>query len=440
MLDGLDPDQFPSSVWYAAEQNGTEAYLACIGLMKPINQKHNYGWMAIELSLSYLQTEIAALNDTQNSFSMLLDADGEALLSAGNPSSLSLEDYQKLYQECSQEHESGTFLYHSEEYGKWIVSCTPLEYGEMTYFSLIPVANVMESVDQMRSFFVLMCLIVLLILECSIFLFIYLVYRPIFALLHEMQKFEKGDFSTHLVHHQDDEIRYIYDQYNAMVQNIVHLIQDRYEQVALKQQAEIKILQNQIDQHFLYNTLESIHWLCLKKDSETAAVFTMKLSMFYRLFLSSGQELVPIRDIVKMLQNYCDIILLRHGSKFRISLSCDPELMEARAYKYIFQPIVENAILHGVEQRIDGGEIRIQFQQRNDRIRFTVQDNGPGIPQDLLEKLNQPPEEAMKMERDNFALQCIKYQMKLFYQNDYFFHIESQTAIGTTVMIEIPKR
>ncbi len=435
----LSPSDITASFWQASGKDHSEAFITYIGRMKPINQKRNYGWMAISLSLNHLQSEITALNDMQSSYHMLLSSSGNPLIHTGNPAELKLSDYEDLYRECNQNKENGTFLHNSQKYGDMIVSFYPLDYGGFVYLSFTPVSSVIESVDQTKMFFILMCLIVLVIIEFSIFFFIYIVYKPIFSLLHEMKKFEKGDFSSRLYHGKNDEIKYIYDHYNHMVENIAQLIQDRYEQITLKQQAEIKILQNQINQHFLYNTLESIHWLCLKNEPQSAANFTMKLSMFYRLFLSNGLEMIAVRDVVSMLQNYCDIVQLRHGSKFSVDISCDEKIMDAMVCKYIFQPIVENAILHGVEQRVDGGTISIQFQQFRNRILFSVEDNGPGIPEEILMKLNQRPEDSIKIEQNNFALQCIKYQMKLIYHDDYSFNIESEINQGTIVTIDIPK-
>lgn len=435
----LSPSDITASFWQVSGDGCSETLITYVGRMKPINQKRNYGWMAVSLSPDHLLSEITALNDTQNSYHLLLSVRGDPLINTGNPADLNLPDYENLYWECSQKKENGTFIHKSQEYGDMIVSLYPLEDGGLVYLSFTPVSSVIESVDRTKMFFILMCFIVLVIIECSIFFFIYIAYKPIFALLHEMKKFEKGDFSSRLHHGKNDEIKYIYDHYNHMVKNIAQLIQDRYEQTTLKQQAEIKILQNQINQHFLYNTLESIHWLCLKNEPQSAANFTMKLSMFYRLFLSNGSEMICIRDVVNMLQNYCDIVQLRHGSKFSISISCDEKILDSMVCKYIFQPIVENAILHGVEQRVDGGKISIQFQQFRNRILFFVEDNGPGIPEDVLMKLNQRPEDSIKIEQNNFALQCIKYQMKLIYHDDYSFNIESEINQGTIVIIDIPK-
>jgi two-component system sensor histidine kinase YesM len=162
------------------------------------------------------------------------------------------------------------------------------------------------------------------------------------------------------------------------------------------------------------------------------------LSKYFRLNLSSGNDIVKISEVVELIGYYLDIQKIRYKNKLSVDIQVDDSIRHCRVLKYLFQPIVENAVYHGIEKKKGNGYINICFNKVGNRIRFQVTDNGAGIPNQKLEKIMKCLEKDDLPTGDNFALQNINSQMRIFYDNDYSINISSIEGEGTTVTLEIP--
>nr|WP_239566072.1 sensor histidine kinase [Paenibacillus sacheonensis] len=265
-------------------------------------------------------------------------------------------------------------------------------------------------------------------------------HRPVITLLRSMRKASDGDFDARITTARRDEFGALFSTFNVMVARIKQLIDELYIQKLIKTEMQLKMMGSQINAHFLYNTLDSIHWISRIYKVDEISTMIFGLSRYLRLSLNEGKEFVTVKECVDLLESYLSIQQIRYEDKFTVRMSTDPELLERRALKFVFQPLVENAIYHGLESKLDEGRLDINWHSRDGLLIFEVKDDGVGIPADKLAELHEMlGSEELQVER-NFALKNINSQIKLTYGKEYGLYIESEVGAGTTVRLTIPLR
>lgn len=212
-------------------------------------------------------------------------------------------------------------------------------------------------------------------------------------------------------------------------------------------QAELLALQNQINPHFLYNTLEAIRSDALCAGIDSIANTTEALATFFRYTITDAGSLVTVEDELDNVENYFKIQQYRFGEKFTMNIdysACD-EILSLKLPKLTLQPFVENAIFHGLESKAEGGNINISLQISNSNLFISVQDDGIGIPEEKLNKINYKLEHvSISCAKENpeqkggIALNNIARRIKLLFGEDYGLHIYSTSGIGTDIRIKIP--
>ena len=200
---------------------------------------------------------------------------------------------------------------------------------------------------------------------------------------------------------------------------------------------ELRILQKQINPHFLYNTLESIRMLALAKDEQEIADVTYSLGVVTRYSVSRSNQLVTLQEDLEIVKQYMNIQRMCYGERFVTCFAVEPEVEKLSILKFLIQPIVENAIIHGVQNISSGGIIRLTATTCGDLINIAVQDNGEGIDRDLLAEINAVLSNGG--ESESIGLFNVNNRIKLFYGAQYGLRIESVKGQGTSAMICIPK-
>ena len=216
-----------------------------------------------------------------------------------------------------------------------------------------------------------------------------------------------------------------------------------------KRQAQFLAMQNQINPHFLYNTLDGIRGEALSEGNESIAKMTETLSQFFRYTISNLETLVTLEDELSNVRNYYSIQRYRFGDRIEMSILFENEedrdmLMQTKLPKLILQPIVENAIIHGIEQVAGTGRIIIRCQYTGKRTILTVSDNGAGMDADQLRELNEQVSniydrfERERGEAGRIALSNVNNRIKLIFGEDYGINILSEKGVGTDVEITLP--
>jgi two-component system, sensor histidine kinase YesM len=270
--------------------------------------------------------------------------------------------------------------------------------------------------------------------------------KPIRQLQNTMKSVDTGDFQLVGRIRATEEIRELAREYDIMVSRIRELMQENIREQELKRKSDLKALQAQINPHFLYNTLDSIIWMGEMKQHSEVVLMTSALSKLFRISISKGRELISIKDEIDHVQSYLTIEDMRYRNKFDYIIDVEPALYEFEILKITLQPLVENAIYHGIKE-IDGrGRISIKGEKRDDTIVFTVQDNGRGMEAEKLRLLNSalkdPFQEQGRHARGGMGvgIRNVHARLMLYFGEDYGLSCESRRREGTTITILFPAR
>jgi two-component system sensor histidine kinase YesM len=260
--------------------------------------------------------------------------------------------------------------------------------------------------------------------------------QPIKRLERKMKLVEKGDFDIYLEVKGEDEVKKLSKSFNIMVARIKQLMQEIILEQEAKRKSEFKALQAQINPHFLYNTLDSIVWMNENQKHEGVTTMVAALAKFFRVSISRGNEIISVSDEIEHARSYLTIQEVRYKDKFDFIIDAEPEVLKYKTLKLILQPIIENAIYHGINQLHEKGKIKIKVSIENDNILFSVTDNGYGIRPSVLKNILVM--ESQNEQTSGVGLKNVNERIKLCYGREYGIEINSELDIGTTVNIRIP--
>lgn len=306
------------------------------------------------------------------------------------------------------------------------------DFSNLTYVAMAPMREINTSSSILVRYAIYFYVFMIVVFLASLGLAYVRFYAPIKRLVSAMRVFEKGDFSVRLKDHRSDEIGFINRHFNDMVSNIKELIDREYGHELAQKEAQLKALLSQINDHFLYNTLDSIHWLARKNEVPEICDVVFSLSRFYRLNLSDGNDAVQVADVKEMLESYLSIQKFRMTDDLHYSITVEPGVEDRVVLKYLFQPIVENAVIHGIAKSVDGGRIDVAFRTEGEMLVFTVTDTGAGMDARTLAALRDPEQSGT-----GFALHNIRDQIRLYYGSGSL-ELESQPGCGTWVRLTVP--
>lgn len=259
--------------------------------------------------------------------------------------------------------------------------------------------------------------------------------KPIRNLSRMMLRVEKGNYDVRYDYPYHNEIGVLSRNFNSMVERISYLINKVYQEQLLQQQTELKYLKFQINPHFLFNTLDSIHWLAVIRGVPELGDMTKKLADLLREGIK-GDDFIPVEREVLNVMNYLDIQKYRFGDRMRVEIKVQPEMNEIIIPKFILQPVVENAIVHGIERKLENGTIEIEGKLHEGTVIFTVSDNGEGIDRGRLRTLLAGSQEEGRM--NGIGLRNVDQRIKLYYGDRYGLQIDSVVGEGTTVTLRMP--
>jgi two-component system sensor histidine kinase YesM len=321
-----------------------------------------------------------------------------------------------------------------------LVSFYTSGYSGFTYVISTPLNQVRTSVPLMITLIFLFLLLVVLAAALALFLVHRLFFKPVTALFAGMEAVEKGDFAVRLPQNNTYEFGYIYNNFNRMAENIQKLVLENYTSALINKEVELRNMQNQLNEHFLYNTLDSIHWLARSENSPQVCDMVFALANFYRQSLSSGKEVIPVRDIIEMCKNYLFLQQYRMKDMFEYNIACEERFRDEPILKTLLQPIIENAIVHGLKKSPRAGRIDVTFTGENGFMRVSVRDNGVGFEAERLRMVKEQLDSGDPYCVQSFALKSVQSQMQIFYGMDINLNIETTQGEGATVWFDLPSK
>jgi len=258
---------------------------------------------------------------------------------------------------------------------------------------------------------------------------------PIKKLLSSMKSVQNGDFKEVDIRAGSNEIGQLRDGYNMMICEIQQLIDRVITEQRIKRKAELNVLQAQIKPHFLYNTLESINSLILMEETQAACDVVDALGSYYRISLSKGKEVITIKEEIDIVRNYLNIQKIRYADLFSVHYKLDERADSFKILKLVLQPLVENALYHGIRVKGEHGTIYVETEYLQDFIRIKVEDDGVGMSEECIRRILDDSTDAEVL---SFGLKGTIERLRIFYGSDDCFGIESVVGVGTKITILIP--
>ncbi len=239
------------------------------------------------------------------------------------------------------------------------------------------------------------------------------------------------------------EIDELSENFNDKIIRIKELIENIKTEQKNKKNTELWLLQSQINPHFLYNTLDTVVWMAEAGDSKKVVDMITALSSFLRIGLNNGKRFIRIREEIRHIESYLKIQKFRYEDILEYSIDIEDNLYDKRILKLLLQPIVENALYHGIKYKRSGGKISVKGYREKEKIILQVIDNGIGMDSTKLESLryiikNKPADDIVKSSGESFGLYNVAERIRLYYGNEYGLNIDSTENIGTTVSIILP--
>lgn len=314
-----------------------------------------------------------------------------------------------------------------------IVCYKTLESTNWYLIAVIPLKEIVFPTRQALSYFALIMMIMIFVSMAFVYYISNGITKRIRQLIKHMKKIEEDNWDICIPVDSRDEIGVLQKNFNKMVENIRMLIKETYEAELKKKSAELKSLQAQINPHFLYNTLDMIRWLALKNRSQDIANIVSSLAKFFKLSLSNGKDIVTIRDEVNHVKTYLEIQNSRFGNSVETIIDIEDEINSLMTVKLILQPIVENAIIHGIQKKDSKkGYVKITGKKKDNIIIITVEDNGIGMSKEkILEILN-------KSKATGYGIKNVNERIQLYFGYEYGLEFQSEEGKGTKVIIRFP--
>ncbi|NOU71222.1 HAMP domain-containing protein [Paenibacillus sp. LMG 31458] len=314
------------------------------------------------------------------------------------------------------------------------------EYSKLldTYLTVnVPEDQVLGPLGKYRTLFWLLSLMSTVVIIAFSYWIFRLIHQPLKRLITSFRKVEKGDLQVEIHHHHQDEFYYLYEQFNAMVRQLNLLIQEVYEERIRSQQSELKQLQSQINPHFLYNSFFILQGLVRMNDNLSAEKMMQHLGDYFQFITRTGTEMVTLEQEVSHAQSYMEIQSMRFFRQIEVDWGSVPELYKTMQVPRLFlQPIIENAYVHGLEDKAEGGRLIVQFAQNNDYLLIVVEDNGDNLHDDTLASLHNQLRSKQPV-KESTAIFNVHRRLQLKYGEKYGLSVSRGILGGMRIELKL---
>lgn len=400
-----------------------------VTLVAPLDAPGREEWIALDISFSSISAYLNDVGIGQHGYCFLMDQSGNIIY---HP------QQQLIYSDLKRENTSliAGLPDGSNESGSMIYTLTSLENSHWRVVGVSFVEELItESVQEVSRILAASGIGILLAAVIISFVLFRTLSRPMHGLTAAMRQFEQdADNFTYVPVGGAREVRVLSDSFGQMVVQIQRLMEQvRAEEVNLRK-TELKALQAQINPHFLYNTLSLINWKALAAGEEDISRMTLAMSTFYRTALNRGRNVLQVEAELSNTRAYLEIQSMLHDGDFDYEIEVQPEILQCESLNLILQPLVENAIHHGIEEKTDGrGKISVRGWKEDNCVWFMVEDNGVGMEQKVADKI-------LTMESKGYGVRNVDERIRLCYGEKYAMKVESVVGKGTKMTIHFPAK
>ncbi|RTE10174.1 cache domain-containing sensor histidine kinase [Paenibacillus whitsoniae] len=365
----------------------------------------------------------------------ILDRDGK-IISSQNKASLyrDFNEATSISIPYSTQEENSFFQGNGRE--KVLVSTHRLEPLQWSIVSVIPIDEITVERKEINQLIIRIGSLCLLLAFIVSYLLSRSITKPIFQLSRTMRDIRTGHLTARSSYQSSDEIGYLNNVFNNLMDRIEELLAENVEEQKTKAEIEFKLLQTQVQPHFLYNTLETIISLIklnMKAEAITAAKY---MADFYKISLSKGNDIISLREEIQLTASYLEIQQLRYVEYMEYSMEIDEEIMSCSISKLTLQPIVENAIYHGLKRKTEKGLLRITGRRLGEEVHIDIYDNGVGIEESQIRRMLM--EVSGSKERVSFGVRSVHNRIRMLYGDRYGLEIQSELGAYTKVTIRLP--
>ncbi len=262
--------------------------------------------------------------------------------------------------------------------------------------------------------------------------------RPIIKLRRLMEQAETGNLDVRFPDPPNDEIGRLGQSFNTMIGEISKLLDQVYVEQQKKREAEFRILQAQIKPHFLYNTLDTIHWMAQEKGADDIVGIVDALTRLFRISLSKGRDVIRLEEELEHVTSYLVIQKIRYGDKFDYTIEADPSLLSLPVVKLSLQPLVENALYHGIKEKAGHGTLTVRARKEGESLVVTVADDGAGMDAAVLEALVRNLHRGEDVAGQGFGVFSVHHRIRLVFGEGWGLTYQSAPYRGTTVTVRQP--
>ena len=400
-----------------------------VTMIEPLERDGEEAWVALDLRFASISSYINNVGIGQHGYCFLMDESGI----------LYHPQQQLIYSQLKSEDTDtladlpdGTYSESNVIYVLQTVEGSPWRVVGVSYVDELVTSSLWENFWLLA----LAAVAVLLAALVSSIVISRALSRPLKGLSRAMRQFEKNaDTFTYAPVGGAREVQELSESFGHMVVKIQHLMETvRREEINLRK-TELKALQAQINPHFLYNTLDSIAWMCEQGRNDEAVQMVNALAQLFRISISRGHELIPIRSELRHAESYLKIQKHRYKNQFSYRFDVDESCLDFLCNKITLQPIIENAIYHGINGLVDEGEIVITLRADGSDVVFTVADNGVGMEEEQIQAI-------LRKERSDhtgIGIKNVNDRLKIYFGEGYGITIDSEPDVGTTVTIRMPQ-
>ena len=392
------------------------------------------GVMAINLDKYVLKNIIQRDSDSS---SIIMNEDYQTIISVFSDAHKELPN--KLEALMSSTDQKNGEIFFDMNGRKQILVFDTSQYTGWKFVTVILARASMNQMNQLRdSILILYVLMNIITAAVLIFLLTEKIFRKVNKLIASMKEVEKGNFGITIHHGDKDEFGFMYTSFNNMTEKIKSLFSELYQQKLLQKDAELKLLQSKVNPHFIYNIFDNMNWLIQLERYAELELLVDAVSNYYRKSLNVGRDIITIADMIDQLESYVEIQRIRFRDRFTCTFDFENELLEMQILNFILQPLVENAICHGIEPKAEKCGILVKGFRCGESVCLSVKDDGMGVKAEKLEEINYYLENEQAHSDDYFAITNINKRIKLFYGRKYSLKITSIPEEGTLVTVTIP--
>lgn len=413
-------------------------YISAVkGVINSLDFSSISGIVRVDIPISTLTTTLEKSLSTKSTSAFLINSSRNAVCHAGpnllNMNNRSISD---MILNLTAANENGVWKTEKIDKESYLINVQSIHNTDWKLVLAVPYKDILElNVKTRNQMLFIFMLVIPLALPLS-FIIAASSTKRIRNLISHMRKVERGDFNVSILPGSNDEIGQLIHNFNYMLTKMAMHVDEKFKLGREMKNLELKALQAQINPHFLYNTLDLIDWMSVRNNTPEISSLVKALSRFYKLSLSKGEDIVTVHSEIEHVKTYVQIQNMRFEDRIHLELDIPDEIYGYSILKIILQPLVENAILHGIlEKEEESGTIRISCELSENILTFRIQDDGAGMTEEILQDI---PSGITSNEAHGYGVRNINERIKLNYGIEYGLSYISEPGKGTTAVIRVP--